>query len=168
MFMQKINYFIFIIFTTMITFSSCTKAPIYEASITDLNGTWLPNWSYKARLNLTEEEQDFFYFLFSWGVAKSVIHLTNDIDISADEPFITFGGDGGFDVTSITQIEPDSIKVSAYQGRSREPDERLYLEFIFHFIDYNTLWIEVDYFEGNKIYGKDKLWHRISGPEESE
>jgi len=188
MFMQKINFIILILLFTIFTLISCIKkenvnaiisnqeiiteeilkASDYSANITDLNGTWLPNWSYEARLNIPEEDQKFNYETFSWGVAKSVIHLTNNIDISSDDPFIDFGEDGGFHVINIMQIKPDSIKVNAYQGRSRKPDERLYLEFIFHFIDYNSLWIEVDYFEEDMIYGKGALWHRLSGPEKTE
>ena len=167
MFMQKINYFIFIIFTTMITFSSCTKAPIYEANITDLNGTWLLTRFYEARLNLTEEEKGFFFKTFSWGIAKSVIHTSFDIDISAEEPFFHAEGDGLLYVTEITQISKNSIKVNVYHGSLEEPD---YLNvYIFHFIDKNTIWINNEKFEKmGTSYGKGALWHRISGPEESE
>jgi len=188
MFMQKINLIPLIILLVFFTLISCVKKENitliipnqeiikeeilvesdYSANITDLNGTWLPNWSYEARLKIPEEDQKFNNETFSWGIAKSVIHLTIGIDTSANIPFINTGSDGSFIIEKIIKQQANSMNVNAYYEISRNSDERLYIEFIFHFIDYNTLWIETDDFEGNMIYGKGKLWHRLSGPEKAE
>jgi len=167
MFMQKISNNVLIILFIIITVSSCTKTPIYEANIIDLNGTWLPTRFYEARLNLKGEEKGGFYKTFSWGIANSVIHTSFDIDISAEKPFFHAEGDGLFYVKEITQISNNSIKVNVYHGALDEPD--YFNVYIFHFIDKNTIWINNEKFEKmGSSYGKGNLWHRLSGPEKSE
>jgi len=188
MFMQKINLILFVLLFAFFILTSCEKKgnitliipnqeiiteeilieSDYYANITDLNGTWHPDCVYNTSLNMEENAKLFNVQSFSWGEGKFIMHTSNIIDITTDDPFINTGSDGGFYITNITQIKPNSIKVNAYQGRAREPEDRLYLDFVFHFIDYNTLWIEVDYFEGDMIYGKGNLWHRLSGPEKLE
>ena len=140
----------------------------YTDEILNLNGTWQPHWSYEAGLKMSEEEKyeskkRFEYdFLSSWGIGRSLLHTTFDIDITADIPFFHAEGDGKFYVTDITQINSNIIKVHVLHGDIYER------EYIFHFIDKNTMYIENKTIELlDSRYGMGNFWHRLSGPDES-
>ncbi|MDR2965866.1 MAG: hypothetical protein LBU88_08830 [Treponema sp.] len=141
---------------------SCSPSN-YSAEISDLNGTWQPNWSYRAAMKLSEEEINYFIFSFSWGEGLTLFHTTFEIDTTAEEPFISEPGLGYFPITEITQVGASSIKIRAVRGDLTEPAYCWYPEFIFHFIDKDTIWIETDDID-NSDYGKKALWYRLSGP----
>ena len=156
----------FITLFAILTLSLGVIGYVYAFDIPDLNGTWQPDWSYKATLNLPEKDRDFGnYFLdFSWGKALCIIHTSFDIDITAKGPFFRAPGDGLFQITNIIKITANRIKIFAYHGL--DPDNRTFIEIIFHFIDKNTIWIESEFLEDDIgiMYGRGNLWHRLSGP----
>jgi hypothetical protein len=146
----------------------------YTAEIIDINGTWQPDVDYQAFLELSEEEMGrlrIFEEEFSWGTGMRRPYRTFNIDITASEPFLRAMEDRLL-VTKITQAGKDAVKVNAYYGRLDDPDYCWFIDFVFHFNDKDTMWIECEYFEerdrtnGNyAIYGKGALWHRMSGPD---
>jgi len=130
----------------------------FTVEIADLNGTWLPEFSYHT----TEEGRDgwrIFMQEFSWGEGKWGIDLSLNIDITAERPFVHPTGDK-FLVTNMTQLGINSIKVIAILNR----EEDRVIELIFHFIDRDTFWIETHDFRGLD-YERGAFWHRLSGPE---
>ena len=141
----------------------------YTDEILNLNGTWQPDWSYEAGLIMTEEEKirsaERFYSdkSFSWGIARSILHTTIDIDITAEIPFFNTGGDGTFYITDISKINSNVIKVNVIQADLRKGFYELYWkgEFIFRFIDKNTMSIEN---ENGFGYREGNIWYRRSGP----
>jgi hypothetical protein len=160
--MKKLLFII--ILTTLL--SSCTKKDNYAAEVIDLNGTWLPASDYRELFNLPEEERTRLLSnrMFSWGETVSKKYTSFDIDISADEPFFIEPGLGHFPIIEITKTGINSIKIRAYRGFEDSPDDSWEPELTFHFIDKDTLWIETEDFKGSEDYGRDVLWHRLSGP----
>jgi hypothetical protein len=146
--------------------SSCTKENNYTIEIFDLNGTWQPNSSFVEYSRISEEEKKSYIIhdLYSWGEAKYIRYTTFNIDLSAEEPFLIEPGLGYFPITEINKNGSKSIKVRAYRGDPDYTHIRWDPEVIFHFIDKDTLWIETEDFKGGNDYGKDVLWHRLSGP----
>jgi hypothetical protein len=141
----------------------------YAAEIADLNGTWQNDWFYQANLKLPEEERGrimYDQWEYSWGTGMRT-NAMFCIDMGDAKPFLDSAGDGRFWVTAIRRTGKDSLKVNAYRGDLNEPKSCWFLEFIFHFIDKDTIWIECKEFEkfGGTLYGKGALWHRMSGPE---
>jgi len=55
--MKNIMPLPFIILCMIMALGSCIKES-YAADVSDLNGTWQPDWSYKATLAMPEEERD--------------------------------------------------------------------------------------------------------------
>jgi len=146
----------------------------YTDEILNLNGTWQPDWSYEAELNMTEEENNesdrkfSSDKSFSWGIARSILHTTIDIDITAEIPFFNSGGDGTFYITDISKINSNIIKVNVIQAIKRngilyEADWEG--EFIFRFIDKNTMSIEN---EKAYTYKEGNIWYRRSGPDKQD
>jgi len=130
----------------------------FSAEIVDLNGTWLPEFSYHA----PEEGREgwrIFMQEFSWGEAKWIIHLSLNIDITAERPFISESVRPEFIITDITQFGVNTIKVNAAHDRS---EDRV-VELVFHFVDRDTFWIDTHDFRGLN-YERGAFWHRISGP----
>jgi len=162
----KLIYLITIFITVLLI--SCIKPTSYAGEILDLNGTWLPDWSYKEYIKLKEDKKKEFLIQFSWGKGKSISNTTFEIDITAIKPFITEPGLGLFNITETMQIGSSSIKIIAFRGLQDEPTIGRYIEIIFHFIDKNKIWIETKDFIGSSDYGKGNLWHRLSGPEKLE
>jgi hypothetical protein len=148
------------------TVNNIEKTNNVVTEIFDLNGTWQPDWSYKLSLELSvdDRERDIWIEKFSWGEGKSLLHTTFEIDITADKPFVIEPGLGIFFVTEFMQITSGSKKINAYRGDLSDPDGHWLLEFIFHFIDMDTLWIETYDFPLSQQYGEGVLWHRLSGP----
>ena len=142
----------------VLTLSACLRTSNYVAEISDLNGTWQPDWSYKATLEMSEEEKDgsLKQREYSWGIGKSIPNTIFSIDITNEEPFIEAPGDGSFSITEITQTGTNAIKINAFRATG------WYVEVIFHFIDRDTLWIESKDFDSTE-YGKKALWYRLSG-----
>ena len=140
----------------------------YVAEISDLNGTWQPDLSYKITLKMSEEERgnDLIPREFSWGTGMSILNTTIGIDITDDVPVILDPGYGEFNITEITHVSANSIKVNAYRGNLSKPEYCWFVEITFHFIDKDTLWIECEDFQSQSpsFYGKNALWHRFSGP----
>jgi hypothetical protein len=162
--MRKWVYVVFlIVLCAILALGSCAAKKSYAAEIADLNGTWQPDWSYQAALELPEEEKGSYLSQrkYSWGSSMSIPNTTFDIDITDEEPFILAPGDGAFYITEITQTGTDIIKVNATSATGWS------IEVVFHFVDKDTLWIESKIFDGSQ-YGKDALWHRLSGPERQE
>lgn len=155
--MRNIRFIHFVVLCMVLVLSSCSKTKSYAAEIYDLNGTWQPDWSYQATLELPEEEREWSIQKFSWGEGKSIPNTTFHIDLTSGEPFIDEPGLGRFPIIDTTQTKTDVIKIHA---RRRD----FIIEIIFHFVDKDTLWIESDRFGNSTEYGKGALWHRISGP----
>jgi hypothetical protein len=144
-------------------FGSCLGTKGYTVEIADLNGTWQRDQSYQYTLKIPEEEREenMYQGDYSWGVGV----LNNAmfcIDIISIKPFFNAGGDGRFWVTDTTQIGKDAVKINAYQGDLDDPDSCWYMDFIFHFTDKDTMWIESKFFENDLDYKEP--FHRISGP----
>jgi hypothetical protein len=169
MYMREINFIYFVILCAVFTLGSCVKTTSYAAEISDLNGTWQPDWSYKATLKKPKEErgENFRLREYSWGEGQIIMHTTFNVDITDDIPFFDAGGDGRFTITDITQIGQSSIKSNAFHGPQDDP--HWIVEVIFHFINRNTFWIESKEFgKLDEDYRKGSLWHRISGPVQTE
>ncbi|MCL2720816.1 MAG: hypothetical protein FWD47_05705 [Treponema sp.] len=143
----------------------CVAGRSFAIEISDLNGTWQPDWSYKAALELSEEEKSYSSWSFSWGEAIIIVNTTFEIDITADVPFICDPDLGSFPITNITQIDLNSIRISAFRASPYNKNYGFSLELILHFIDRNTFWIETNNFHGFQ-YEKGALWHRLSGPDQ--
>ena len=165
--MKTVLIFPLTILYMVLTLSACSRTSNYAAEISDLNGTWQPGWSYKAILEVPEEERSWSMSKFSWGEGKSIPNTTFNIDISAEKPFIKEPGLGSFPVTKITQAGINSIKVNAFRADQDDPQVGWFVEVIFHFIDRDTLWIESKDFDSTE-YGKKALWYRLSGPTNSD
>jgi hypothetical protein len=167
--MREIKSIYFVILCAVFTLGSCVKTTSYAAEISDLNGTWQPDWSYKATLKMPKEErgENFRQYDFSWGKGKIIMHTTFHIDITDDIPYFVAGGDGRLTITDITQIGLSSIKINAFYGLEEDP--YWFADVIFHFIDRDTFWIESKEFGGiGNNNRKGSLWHRISGPVQTE
>jgi hypothetical protein len=150
----------------ILSITSCLKAETFVAEISDLNGTWQPDWSYKAALDIPENERHYSQWEYAWGTGKRIINATFDIDLVAQEPYISESDLGSFYNTEITKAGKNAITVQAYRAPPDDPDDRengWKVEVTFHFIDRDTLWIETKDFTGNE-YGKRSPWHRLSGP----
>jgi len=149
----------------VLTLSACSKTDSYAAEISDLNGTWQPDRSYKAVLKMSEEERDDHLRRreYSWGIGKMIPYTTFNIDITAEEPFVIEPGDGHLLIKDITQTRNNEIKFILFQILAKDPIVGWSTEVVFHFIDKDTLWIETPKFTGIE-YEKKALWHRLSGP----
>jgi hypothetical protein len=146
-----------------------TYSNLYSADFSDLNGVWLPDWSYKdfSKLSEQEKEKSMRKNVFSWGEGKFIPYDTLNIDISAIEPFFSIRIIGLLKIISITQTDTNSIKINACQGDPDDPNSWS-VNLILHFIDKDTLWIETKDIKESLVigheYGRDVFWHRISGP----
>ena len=140
------------------------ESSIYEAEISDLNGTWQPDRSYKITLEMPEEKRKYSKREFSWGEGKNMFHTTFEVDITAETPFVIEPGLGYFPITNISQTGINKIKINAFRASLDDPQIGWAVEFVFNFVDKDTLWIETKNFSSID-YGRGKLWYRISGPE---
>ena len=153
----------------------------FTAEIYDINGTWVTEWSYNALLGMAEEERKrhIIGLDFTWGEGKRLIHAesvidreratripltTVAIDLIAEIPFVSAGSSGPFLATNITQVGLDIIKVNTIRRQPDFPEGGWVAEFIFRFIDRDTIRIESDeifqFREGGGV-----LWRRLSGPD---
>jgi hypothetical protein len=135
--------------------------------ISDLNGTWLPDWY--NRVNYIYQIREVEY---SWGIAKSAIYSSFDIDINNDFPFIHPPGMRAFSIINIIKQENNSIILHANTPDVTFLPDDWYFEIFFYFLDKDTIQIETKEFhetftEGENIinpYGGTEIWHRLSGP----
>jgi len=156
----------------------------FAAEIADINGLWISEWSYTALERMTgeEREQRMMPFLsqFSWGEGRTLWHssvidpttgvpeMTLEIDVTTRSPYIIAGAAvfGGFHVTHTAQAGASSIKANTIRGMPdpHEPDNNFWMgpevDFIFHFIDSDTFWIESDHL--GRL--RSVLWRRLSEP----
>ena len=149
----------------VLTLNACSRTSNYAAEISDLNGTWQPDRSYKAVLKMSEEERDDHLRRreYSWGIGKMIPYTTFNIDITAEEPFVIEPGDGHLLIKDITQTRNNEIKFILFHIVAEDPIVGWSTEVDFHFIDRDTLWIESKDFDSTE-YGEKALWHRLSGP----
>jgi hypothetical protein len=69
------------IFLMLLLLCTCVKkTESYAAEITDLNGTWLPGWSYKAAIEEPEENSSYKTVPFSWGEGLRILHTSLTIN----------------------------------------------------------------------------------------
>jgi ankyrin repeat protein len=142
----------------------------FTAEISDLNGAWLPEWTYKKNYRSAPNQiwgERFIQREYSWGTANEIDGDTFSIDITAEEPF--FYSPRRFEVTKITRINNNSIKVNAYSGDINQPEYCWFVEIVFHFIGRNTMRIETnDITESStqrRENGEGALWHRLPVPD---
>jgi hypothetical protein len=154
----------FIVLGMVFVFGSCLGTKSHAVEITDLNGTWQPDRSYRATLKFPKEKKRGNMSLreYSWGMGMTIPNSMFCIDMGDANPFFYAPGDGDFYITDITQTGKDTIKINAYQGDLDDPEYRWYMDFVFHFIDKNTMRVESKFFENDLDYGEPL--HRISGP----
>jgi len=162
-FMKRFIFVFLIVLSMIIIFGSCSKEKNYKAEIYDLNGTWQPDFIYRGSQKQTEEKRKLPKEVFSWGEGEYIPNATFNIDITSEKPFILEPGLGLFPVTEITQVGMNSIKVNAFRASDFDPKIGFSIEFIFHFIDKDTIWIENKEID-SILYRKSELWHRLSGP----
>ena len=163
---KKIKYY-HVIILFIFALCSCRSTKDTAVEIEDLNGSWMADWIYKGRMERSPEKRELGMHVrvFSWGEGLAISNTTNHFDITADEPFYLVSGVGRFGIIEINQIGKSSIKVRMYQGDLDDPDFQWIIEPVFHFLDKDTYWIESEELEnGSILYGKDALWHRLSGP----
>jgi len=161
--MKDFRFLYLIVLNVILALGSCSKTESYAANISDLNGVWQPDWSYKATLEIPEAESHIRYRRFSWGESEYIPDTTFNVDLMDKEPFIQIPGTGLFPVTEIEQTGINSIKIHAYRGPIGDPYNAWPVDVIFHFIDKDTVWIDNTDSHG-KMYGKKAPWHRLSGP----
>jgi len=163
--MRNVVTFPFTILCMVLALNSCSKTNSYAADISDLNGTWQPDRSYKATLEMLEEEKDDYLRQreYSWGIGKMIPYTTFNIDITAEEPFVIEPSVGHLLIKDITQTRNDLIKIILFHVVAEDPIVGWSTEVVFHFINKDTLWIETKNFTGIE-YEKKALWHRLSGP----
>jgi hypothetical protein len=151
-------------FFAVFSAASCSKTGTFAAEIGDLNGTWQPDWSYRAGASMPKEKRHYTKEQFSWGTGTIILNTTFDIDLERDEPYVFEPGLGGFPVREITQPAKDTIAIRVYRGNLQAAFWDL--TFVFHFVDKDTLWIESEdkTFATSSEYGKGALWRRLSGP----
>jgi hypothetical protein len=162
--MQKNSIVMTLIFLLLLFYVSCEKKVVYASDVSDLNGTWMDNRSYKYMTTHLNEKVEFEKKEFSWGMAKYLVDSMFRIDISSDKPFIypCDFGIGAFAVGRVEKKTSDVIKLYVY--REDEPGMRWDLSFTFHFIDRDTVWVEYENINGtNGVYDNGTYWHRISG-----
>ena len=130
--------------------------------ISYLNGTWLPDWYYRADIGYQTEERE-----LSWGKGQTAVYSSFDIDATSDTPFIHPPGMRPFSIKKIIQTKNSII---LHVG---DPDgDDWFLEIIFRFVNRDTLLIEakdfsVTFREGDLTvnpYDGTETWHRLSGP----
>ncbi|MDR0315762.1 MAG: hypothetical protein LBH97_02555 [Treponema sp.] len=168
--MRKTRFACLLILCAVLAFNSCSKTERIADGIPDskteylagefsgLNGTWLADEVYQTVLEKPEGDRKIIPIVYSWGEGKMIWETTFNIDITDTPPYFFAPGAGGFQITEVMRIEPDSIKVYAY--RANTPNLRWFVEAVFHIIDKDTMRIECKNF-GN---GEVVLWHRMSGP----
>ena len=166
MYVRGNKLFCFIVLSVVFAFASCTaeeKRIIFE--ISDLNGIWMPDQIYQEWLTLSEEERREWAESmmppeeFSWGYG-AFSRAAFEIDITAPEPFLASFADGKYIITEITQIGENVVKVIGHPPLT--PD---LFEFIFHFIDKDTIWMQSVVFGEGTLRGENAPWHRLSGPD---
>jgi hypothetical protein len=143
---------------------ACERKGTFAVELTDLNGTWQPDWSYKASAKMADSEKHYSKWEYSWGTATSIPNTTFNIDLGDKKPFVSEPGLGGFPITEIKKTGTDEITVKAFRGDRDNPGAQWEPVLVFHFIDKDTIWIESKDFSGGD-YGKNALWHRLSGPQ---
>ena len=131
--------------------------------ISDLNGTWLPDWYYRAGIGYQMKEED-----FSWGKGQTAVYSSFDIDVTSDIPFINPPEIRPFSIKEIMQTGKNSIIL--HVGDLDEDD--WFLKITFRFVNKDALLIEAKDFyltfrEGDQTvnpYGGAEIWRRLSGP----
>ena len=172
MYVRGNKLFCFILLSVVFAFASCTaeeKRIIFE--ISDLNGTWVPDLFSQEMLALSEKErreraESMPEREFSWGYGI-FLRIAFLIDITAPEPFLGSFGDGRYIITEITQIGENVVKVIGHPPLvpGLTDDTPDIFEFIFHFIDKDTIWMQSVVFGEGILHGEDAPWHRLSGPD---
>ena len=140
----------------------------FTAEVSDLNGAWLPDWSYKEnyrRAPIQMWGERFIQREYSWGIANEIDGDTFTIDITAEEPFFHIQSPRRFNVTKITRINNKSIKVNAYSGDINRPEDCRFVEIVFHFMGMNTMWIEINDITESSTHRERALWHRLPVPD---
>jgi hypothetical protein len=143
---------------------ACERKGAFAVELTDLNGTWQPDWLYKLSAEMPDSEKHYSKSEYSWGTATSIPNTTFNIDLGDKKPFVSAPGLGGFPITEIKKTGTDEITVKAFRGDRDNPGAQWEPVLVFHFIDKDTIWIESEDLHG-KQYGKNALWYRLSGPQ---
>lgn len=146
---------------------SASYSEPFELKLEDMNGIWASFSVYDWITMHPEEKTNFSLRDFSWGKSKTLVNTTMEFDLHFQPTPLYFDpGLGNFTIKDIKKINSTTISGVVY--RYSDPDDvRSIWEIpmILHFIDSDTLWIESEYFETDGIiYGKNALWHKISGP----
>jgi len=162
--MKDFKFVYLILLSVTLICGSCSKTGSYAANISDLNGVWQPDWSYKLALEMPEDKSYIKYRKFSWGESEYG-NATFNVDLMDKKPFIDVPGAGTFPVTEIERTGISSYKIHAYRGPIGDPYNAWPIDVIFHFIDKDTVWIDNKDSNG-KFYGKKAPWYRLSGPEQ--
>jgi hypothetical protein len=145
---------------------ACTQKGTSEAEIEDLNGTWQPDWSYKASTQLPDDGKDYSTREFSWGMGRVLPNTTFDIDLGADEPEFFASGLRAFYIREVKKTGRNTITVTAFSEPGNKPVEGWAVTVVFWFLDKDRIWIDAeDFNKTGKDYGKGAVWYRLSGPQ---
>jgi hypothetical protein len=163
-FSKKSNHLSLITIALLIVLVACTGTKKPDPLITDLNGTWLPDWMYELSQDDPEDEIDYYKWEFSWGTGLRLHNFTFSIDMTADFPMFIAPCEGGFNATDIKKTGVDSITMLAYRGDLNGPEEIWKFTIEFRFIDKDTIWIKCDALGESSHITDETFWHRLSGP----
>jgi hypothetical protein len=113
---------------------ACERKGAFAVELADLNGTWQPDWSYKASAKMADSEKHYSKWEYSWGTATSIPNTTFEIDLGDKKPFVSKPGLGGFPITEIKKTGTNEITVKAFRGDRDNPGAQWEPVLVFHFI----------------------------------
>jgi len=151
MFTRK-NNAMWVILLSLFLLAACTAKEPYSADFDDFDGTWVYVKDHLSSPLIKTRS-------YSWGVGKTIVETTLEIEIDKKEMLIP--GMGLFIIQSIQKRTSDSFSLDI-KGPGEEGGWEL--ELVFHYTDKNTFWIECSDLEGMFAVGKKKPWYRLSGP----
>jgi hypothetical protein len=144
---------------------SCEKQVAYAVDVSDMNGTWIPPWSYQYTVKNPDDTRPYYKKECSWGSGKRLVNTTIEVDLGPDDNYFLDSGFGIYKINKVVKTGEYQITAYVYSGDKYDPDYLWNPSITFHFVDKDTVWIEYTNISGAEgAYDDGEYWHRVSGP----
>ena len=159
---NKIKFLGLIIFFFFISWYAMSET--YEASISDLDGTWILSPKLSKGTYVVEME-------FSWGIGKSIGESSLEVDLK--RKFFFIPGGGAWIVEKVSKINTSDVQIVVFNNdipyvefpANKKPRITLRFSFVNHDKFKITSQVyNIDLGDSDPYLDNNSIWYRLSGP----